>query len=293
MSDANDARRQVDDTAAPAEASSAPLVTSTVTEPASSRPHPALYLGHGAPPLLEDGAWMAEFARWTEDLPRPKEILIVSAHWQTAPMALSSSHRVPLVYDFYGFPEHYYRMTYDAPGAPELAAKVKSLMPASEPVIERESRGLDHGAWVPLKAMYPDADIPVLQVSMPDLDPRHLFEVGRRLAPLRDEGVLIVGSGFLTHGLPFVHEYFLGKPGAPEWSVEFDGWAREALDRGDLDELFAFREKAPGMPWAHPTVEHFAPLFVTLGAVAKPDAPPEHRIEGFAYGLSKRSFEAR
>ncbi len=130
-------------------------------------------------------------------------------------------------------------------------------------------------------------------MSMPDLDPEHLFEVGRRLAPLRDEGVLIIGSGFLTHGLPFIHEYFLGKPGAPQWSIDFDHWATEALDRGDVDALFDFRAKAPGMPFAHPTVEHLAPLFVTLGAVARPDAAPDYRIEGYAYGLSKRSFEAR
>ena len=166
-------------------------------------------------------------------------------------------------------------------------------MPSNEPVLERPTRGLDHGAWVPLKAMYPEADIPVLQMSMPDLDPEHLFEIGKRLAPLRDEGVLIVGSGFMTHGLPFIDEYFLGKPGAPQWSMDFDQWAMEALNRGDVDTLFAFREKAPGMPYAHPTVEHFAPLFVTLGAVAKPDEKPEYAIEGYAYGLSKRSFEAR
>jgi 4,5-DOPA dioxygenase extradiol len=158
--------------------------------------------------------------------------------------------------------------------------------------MERPTRGLDHGAWVPLKAMYPEADIPVLQLSMPDLDPAHLFKVGQRLAPLRDEGVLIVGSGFLTHGLPFIAEYFMGKPGAPQWSIDFDRWAAEALERGDLDALFDFRTKAPGMPYAHPTVEHFAPLFVTLGAIAKPDEPPITRIEGYAYGLSKRSFEA-
>jgi 4,5-DOPA dioxygenase extradiol len=254
---------------------------------------PAIYLGHGAPPLLEDDVWMGELGGWASDLPRPTSILIVSAHWQTAPMAISATEPVPLVYDFYGFPEHYYRLRYDAPGAPDLASRVRVLMPQTEPVMERPNRGLDHGAWVPLKAMYPDADIPVLQLSMPDLDPEHLFAIGRRLAPLRDEGVLIVGSGFMTHGLPFIHEYFLGKPGAPQWSVDFDQWAEEALNRGDIDTLFAFREKAPGMPWAHPTVEHFAPLFVTLGAVARPDDRPDYAIEGFAYGLSKRSFEAR
>ena len=200
---------------------------------------------------------------------------------------------MPLVYDFYGFPEHYYRMTYDAPGAPDLAARVKGLMPSNEPVLERETRGLDHGAWVPLKTMYPGAEIPVLQMSMPDLDPRHLFEVGRRLAPLRDEGVLIVGSGFLTHGLPYIHDYMGHTAIAPAWSVDFDRWAAEALERGDLDALFAFREKAPGMPFAHPTIEHFAPIFVTLGAVAKPDDTPKTAIEGFWWGLAKRSFEAR
>jgi 4,5-DOPA dioxygenase extradiol len=254
---------------------------------------PAIYLGHGAPPLLEDPLWMAELGAWGASMPRPKSILIVSAHWESVPIALSATTPVPLVYDFYGFPEHYYRMTYPAPGAPELAERVRALMPAGEPVVHRERRGLDHGAWVPLKAMYPEADMPVLQMSMPDLDPGHLFEVGRRLRELRDEGVLIVGSGFLTHGLPFIHEYFLGKPGAPQWSIEFDRWAMEALDRGDLDELFAFRERAPGMPYAHPTVEHLAPLFVTLGAAATPDQAPDYTIEGYFYGLSKRSFQSR
>ena len=264
----------------------------TVDAATSDRPMPALYLGHGAPPLLEDPEWMGQLNGWAAGLPKPTSILIVSAHWQTAPMALSATRPVPLVYDFYGFPEHYYELTYDAPGAPELAAKVKGLMPSNEPVLDRESRGLDHGAWVPLKAMFPDADVPVLQMSMPDLDPKRLFEVGQRLAPLRDEGVLIIGSGFLTHGLPFIREYFMGKPGAPQWSIDFDDWAREALESGDLDTLFDFREKAPGMPYAHPTVEHFAPLFVTLGAVTRPDDAPTFPIEGFAYGLSKRSFEA-
>jgi 4,5-DOPA dioxygenase extradiol len=274
-------------------ASTRPKRDAALASAEAAGPMPAIYLGHGAPPLLEDPLWMSELGGWAAALPRPIAILIVSAHWQTAPMAISATRRVPLVYDFYGFPEAYYRLRYDAPGAPDLAARVRALMPGNEPVLERPDRGLDHGAWVPLKAMYPAADIPVLQLSMPDLDPQHLFEIGRRLAPLRDEGVLIVGSGFLTHGLPFVHDYFFGKPGAPQWSTDFDQWAMEALNRGDVDELFAFRDKAPGMPFAHPTVEHFAPLFVTLGAVARPDDRPEYAIEGFAYGLSKRSFEAR
>ena len=277
----------------PAQSPEPPAAALQPSVPGPAARLPALYLGHGAPPLLDDALWTAELARWAGRLPRPSSILIVSAHWQTAPMALGATTRTPLVYDFYGFPQRYYEMTYDAPGAPGLAAKVRGLMPAREPVMDRPARGLDHGAWVPLLAMYPEADIPVLQLSMPDLDPPHLFEVGRRLAPLRDEGVLIVGSGFMTHGLPYVHDYFMGKPGAPAWSVEFDRWAAEALERGDLDALFDFRNRAPGMPYAHPTVEHFAPLFVTLGASSAPGEAPTFTIEGYWYGLAKRSFEAR
>ncbi|MFN8623637.1 MAG: class III extradiol ring-cleavage dioxygenase [Chloroflexota bacterium] len=252
---------------------------------------PALYLGHGAPVLLDDPVWPHELSAWSARLPRPKDILIVSAHWESAPLTIGATSPVPLVYDFYGFPEKYYRQRYDAPGAPELAAKVRAVMPDHEPVGEAPRRGLDHGAYVPLVAMYPGADIPVLQISMPDLDPEHLFALGQRLAPLRDEGTLIVGSGFLTHGLPFVREYMMGRPGAPLWSREFDAWTAEALARGDLDTLFDFRHAAPGMPYAHPTVEHFAPLFVALGAASEPDRAPRTAVEGYFLGLSKRSVE--
>ena len=234
---------------------------------------------------------MAELSGWSAALARPSAILIVSAHWESAPVTVGATTPVPLVYDFYGFPAHYYRMRYDSPGAPDLAQKVAALMPDGEPVMQMPNRGLDHGAWVPLMAMYPDADIPVLQMSMPDLDPQHLFSLGQRLAPLRDEGVLIIGSGFMTHGLPFIHEYFAGKPGAPAWSVEFDHWVADALARGDLDELMAFREKAPGMPYAHPTTEHFAPLFVALGASSDSEQTPKQVIDGFWMGLAKRSIE--
>jgi 4,5-DOPA dioxygenase extradiol len=252
---------------------------------------PVLYLGHGAPVLIDDPVWPGELAAWSARLPRPASILIVSAHWESAPLTIGATTPVPLVYDFTGFPERYYRQRYDSPGAPDLAMKVRALMPDHEPVGSAPARGLDHGAYVPLTVMYPDADIPVLQVSMPDLDPEHLFTLGKRLAPLRDEGTLIVGSGFLTHGLPFVREYMAGKPGAPAWSVEFDRWAAEALARGDLDALFAFRETAPGMPYAHPTVEHLAPLFVALGAATTPDTTARTEVKGYFMGLSKRSIE--
>ena len=184
---------------------------------------PVLYLSHGAPPLADDHEWTAELAAVSAGLERPTAILIVSAHWEAAPLTLAATETVPLLYDFWGFPERYYQVQYAAPGAPELAAQVRKLLQVSgTPVYDDPSRGLDHGAYVPLKEMYPDADIPVLQVSMPTLDPAALFAIGRKLAPLRDQGVLIVGSGFTTHNLR--ESNLAGSPGAPAptWSVEFD-----------------------------------------------------------------------
>jgi 4,5-DOPA dioxygenase extradiol len=250
---------------------------------------PALYIGHGAPPLLDDPLWSSQLRSLAADLPRPKAILIVSAHWESAPVMLSAEG-APLVYDFGGFPEKYYRMTYATPPATALAQRIAAMMPADEPVHQHTSRGLDHGAWVPLKIMYPDGDIPVLQMSLPTQDPTRLLALGERLRPLRDEGVLIIGSGFLTHGLPFLTEFRIDAD-APGWSQDFDSWAAEALARGDVDALASYRSQAPGMPYAHPTVEHFTPLFVTLGAATDPSAPPTTVIDDFQIGFAKRSLQ--
>lgn len=251
---------------------------------------PALYLGHGAPPLLDDPIWTAELAQWAQGLPRPTGILIVSAHWESAPIMLSApAAGTPLVYDFSGFPLHYYQQTYATPDASDLAALVRGVLPDRYAVHEHPSRGLDHGAWVPLKVMYPAADIPVLQMSIPSHSPETLLDLGARLRPLRDQGVLIIGSGFLTHGLPYLTDWSTNAA-APGWSSDFDGWAADALARGDVDELSRFRQ-APGMPYAHPTVEHFTPIFVALGAASAADAAPETTITGSFYGLSKRSFQ--
>ncbi|MDQ3485699.1 MAG: dioxygenase [Actinomycetota bacterium] len=250
---------------------------------------PALYIGHGAPPLLDDPLWSGQLAAWAADLPRPKAILIVSAHWESAPVSLTASG-APLVYDFGGFDAKYYRMTYETPDATALAHRIVAMMPTDEPVHQHASRGLDHGAWVPLRIMYPNADIPVLQMSLPSQDPTRLLRLGERLRPLRDEGVLIIGSGFLTHGLPFLTDFRLDAA-APGWSSEFDAWAGEALADGDVDALADYRSRAPGMPYAHPTVEHYTPLFVTLGTATEPDAPCLQVIEGFWLGLSKRSLQ--
>lgn len=251
---------------------------------------PALFLSHGAPPLVDDELWVSQLAAWAAELPPPAAILVVSAHWESAPLTIgSTSSQTPLTYDFWGFPDRYYETTYDAPGAVELAAGVEALL-SDQPVRHDPDRRLDHGAYVPLTVMYPDADIPVLQISMPTLDPQALLQLGERLRPLRDEGVLVIGSGFTTHGLPFLDD---PSPAAqpPDWSTEFDLWAAEAFAAGDVDALIDFRHRAPGMPYAHPTIEHWAPLFVALGASGDPARPARQVIDGYWMGLAKRSIE--
>jgi 4,5-DOPA dioxygenase extradiol len=171
---------------------------------------------------------------------------------------------VPLVHDFYGFPEKYYQTKYSAPGAPGLASRVRDLLRSRDiTVTDDPRRGLDHGAYVPLVAMYPSADVPVLQASMPGLDAQELFKLGQALEPLRDEGVLIFGSGFLTHNMRYAF-----RPGTPQWAREFDSWAEGALSQLDVDALIDFERRAPAARMALPTWEHYAPVLVAAGAVA-------------------------
>ena len=250
---------------------------------------PALYIGHGAPMLLDDHLWSSQLREVAKNIEKPQAILIVSAHWESAPVTLSNPEaNAPLVYDFGGFDKKFYEMTYNSPDATALSQLVTSMMPDTEPV-HQSARGLDHGAWVPLKVMYPEADIPVVQMSMPTSDPAKLLALGKRLQPLRDQGVLIIGSGFMTHGLRYLQDWSSDAV-APTWSSDFDMWAAEALEIGDVDTLSNFRELAPGMPYAHPTVEHFTPLFITLGAATHNDAAPQTLIDGYFMGLSKRSI---
>jgi 4,5-DOPA dioxygenase extradiol len=252
---------------------------------------PVLYISHGAPPLLEDETWMGQLANWAKEIEKPKGIVIVSAHWESAPITISATAaNTPLIYDFGGFSPKFYNMTYGTPDATWLGDLVAKLMPDNEPLRRHETRGLDHGAWVPLKVMYPDADIPVIQLSMPTHDPEKLLELGNRLKPLREQGVLVIGSGFMTHGLQFIRDWRI-EAEAPMWSAEFDAWAKEALAKGDLETLVRYRETAPGMPYAHPTVEHFTPLFITLGASSNPEQVAETKIDGYFMGLAKRSVQ--
>lgn len=255
---------------------------------------PALFLSHGAPPLADDEVWTAELASWSSRIPSPKSILVVSAHWEAAPLTVAATTTVPLFYDFSGFPRHFYEVTYEAPGAPELAESVSKLLSGPGSTVHRDQgRGLDHGAYVPLIEMYPSATVPILQISMPTLDPAELFDIGRKLAPLRDEGVLILGSGFSTHNLREAMTHMHGSPSVapPSWSSEFDDWLDRTLAAGDVDALIDFKARAPAAAVAHPRTEHFAPLFVALGAVANDAIKPETAVEGFWYGLSKRSVQ--
>ena len=259
------------------------------TSPAAPDRLPSIFLAHGSPFLLDDTEWMAQLGRWAGALPRPHAVLMLSAHWEQKPVTLGATRPVPLVYDFYGFPEKYYRVTYPAPPAPELAGRVRELLGRTQQVIESD-RGLDHGAYVPLIAMYPKADVPVLQVSLPNLEPTTLFELGRAFAPLRREGVLIVGSGFLTHNLRAMDM----SPGAatPAWAADFDAWAADVLARRDMDGLLDYRSRAPGVRLALPTHEHFVPVIAAAASAADEPAPVTFPITGYNFGsLTKRSVQ--
>jgi 4,5-DOPA dioxygenase extradiol len=250
---------------------------------------PAVFLAHGAPPLLDLPDWVGELRVWAEAMPRPAAILVLSAHWEERPVTLGATRTVPLLRDFYGFPERYYRQEYPAPGAPALAARVRQRLSARGPVADAPERGLDHGAYVPLAAMYPAADVPVLQVSLPGLEPAALFALGEALAPLRDEGVLLMGSGFITHDLRRVD--WSGAGGVPAWASEFDAWVADALARRDVDALLDFERKGPGARIALPTTEHFVPLLAAMGA-AEDDPAPATPIGGFWLGsLTRRSVQ--
>lgn len=177
-------------------------------EPADGR-MPALFVSHGAPPTLDDPQWLDDLFRWAQTMPKPRAIVIVSAHWEDAPVAVSSAAAgTPLVYDFGGFHPRYHELQYATPDATDLAARVVGVLGGGRPgAVHRTGRGLDHGAYIPLMAMYPDADVPVLQVSMPSQDPAALLALGERLRELRDEGVLVIGSGFMTHSFAAMRDH--------------------------------------------------------------------------------------
>lgn len=249
--------------------------------PNSNERMPALFVSHGAPTLAVDRVSGADFRRLADAVPEPRAVLVFSAHWTDAPAAIGTVTKRPLLHDYHGFPRELYALRYAAPVANDLVARITSLVPS----IERDDeRPWDHGVWVPLLHMYPRADVPLLQVSLPIAwPPRHLIELGNLLAPLRDEGVLVLGSGGAVHNLGRI-DWNHGAP--PAWAVDFESWLRERLTTSAVDDVIAFRERAPGTRLAHPTDEHFLPLLVALGA-ARDDAVT-FPIEGFEYGSLSR-----
>ncbi|MCX7362520.1 MAG: class III extradiol ring-cleavage dioxygenase [Alphaproteobacteria bacterium] len=249
---------------------------------------PTLFVSHGSPMLFleKDLPARAFLATLGTLVPKPKAIVAVSAHWNTERPVVSLAARPPTIHDFYGFPEALYRLHYDAPGAPELAARVAELTGA-----ERDpAYGLDHGAWVPAMLGWPEADIPIFQLSVqPYMSPAHHIALGRKLAPLREEGVLVMGSGSATHNLRRLVRGQHGTPPEP-WAKAFDDWVADTVERGDEEALANYRTQAPYAVEAHPTDEHFLPIHVAFGAAGEgAHGKPLHR--SFASGnLSMASY---
>ena len=242
---------------------------------------PTLFLSHGSPMhAIQPGAVRAVWEGIARDLPRPKAILIASAHWETAFPEVTGSAKPETIHDFYGFPKPLYEIQYPAKGDPGLASRSVDLLNQSGLKAKADPvRGLDHGAWSPLLYMYPNADVPVVQVAVQtQLGTRHHIELGRALAPLAREGVLIIGSGHMTHNL---RDRSDGPPAA--YAREFQDWVKQRIDSHALDELSDYRRLSPDGVRAHPTDEHFLPLYVALGA-AGPDYRAERLYDGIEMG---------
>lgn len=231
---------------------------------------PSLFLSHGAPTYaLEPGLAGAQLRALGPALPTPKAVLIVSPHWMTREPEITGATRPQTIHDFGGFDPALYTLQYPASGHPVLAARVASLLKQHGwSASVNPERGLDHGAWVPLMHLYPDHSVPVLQASMPArLDARKAYEYGQALAQLGQEGVLVIGSGSLTHNL---YEFRQGHAEPATYAQAFSEWVRQAVVSGDVDQLLNTLERAPHAARSHPTTEHFLPLLIALGAAPSP-----------------------
>ncbi len=236
---------------------------------------PTLFVSHGSPMLiLEELPARGFLAGLGARLPRPRAILAVSAHWESATPILSLAERPETIHDFFGFPDALFAQRYPAPGAPETARRARDLLAEAGFAPATELRGLDHGAWVPLKLAWPEAAIPVAQLSIqPAAGPDHHLALGRALRPLRDDGVLILASGALTHNLGQWRRH-RGADRAPAWVAAFADWMAARLAAGDLDALLDYRARAPHAADNHPSEEHLLPLYVALGAAASTAGAP-------------------
>lgn len=247
---------------------------------------PTLFLSHGAPTMaLEPGRAGQALADLGRRMPRPDAILIISPHWDTPTATVSTVAHPATIHDFYGFPAPLYELRYPAPGAPALATRVKHLLDAGGiPCALDPQRGLDHGAWSPLRFIYPSADVPITQLSLQShRDPQYQFDVGRALRALRNENVLIIGSGSMTHNLGEFRGNRFDSPPMP-YVQAFQAWFAEKLASGATEDLLDYRSRAPHALRAHPADDHLLPLYITLGA-ADDGAIPERIVDEVIYGM--------
>ncbi len=247
---------------------------------------PTVFISHGSPMhAIHAGRAGDVWQELGRRLPRPSAILIASAHWETELPMVSTARQPETIHDFGGFPPELYQITYPARGAPDVAQKaVLLLQSAGMSATSNACRGIDHGAWVPLRRMFPQGDVPVAQVSIqPSLDAAHHLRLGAALAPLAEDGVLLIGSGHITHNLrdwmaKMRERNSRAVVDAPreDYVSEFREWIADALQRDDRDQLVRWRELAPHAARAHPTPEHLLPLFVGFGAASVPGRTPPH-----------------
>lgn len=263
-----------------------------MTNGQSSKRMPVAFVSHGSPMVaIETGRFQEALGRFGREQ-RPRAVVVISAHWESGDtVGIGSAAKHHLVYDFGGFPKELYELQYGAAGAPELAQRIDGMLRGADvPSALVAGQGLDHGAWVPLRLLYPQADVPVVELSIPGTrSPAELFRIGELLSPLRSDGVLILGSGGIVHNLRRLNWRHRDGP-AEGWALDFDRWFAAKLEAWDIDGLFRYAQDAPSASLAVPTNEHFHPVFVALGAAGKPGRI-ECIHEGFEYGtLSMRSF---
>ncbi len=253
----------------------------------TTAPLPVVFVGHGSPLNgIQDTPYARGWEKIGEVIPRPHAILVISAHWLTEGTGIDISERPTTLYDFYGFPEELYSLKYEAPGSPHYARLTKRVLTPQN--IEEEIYGLDHGAWIVLRRMYPKADIPVYQLSIDFSKPaRFHYNLGQALAPLRERGVLVLGSGNIVHNLRAIN----WKPDAPpfEWATQFDTYVKHAVEHRDHEAIIEYSQAGPTATLSVPTPDHYVPLLYALGAAG--ESAPSFPIEGIEHGsISMRSI---
>lgn len=249
---------------------------------------PTLFISHGSPTFaLEPGLLGPQLGALGRSLPRPRAVMVVSPHWMTHGIEVLAADRLDTIHDFGGFPRALYALQYPAPAAPEIATEVVAVLSRHGVKASANlTRGRDHGAWVPLMHLYPAADVPLIQLSQPSTpSPLALLELGQALAPLRERGVLIVASGSLTHNLHDLRREQAPDTGVEAYSRQFAQWVWAQIEQGDLGALLDYRAQAPHALRAHPTDEHFLPLFVAIGAAGNDWSTARRIAGGVTYGV--------